>query len=113
MAIVQDGKQPGTKIGAFFPQVNFPECMPEAILHEFVSSSDIARQSARVTRKTGNQGFDFPVKISVDRSSFSPAARRIGVLDVHICHPATALVSCSCFQDQSWLHRIARASEVR
>ena len=99
MPIVQDSEQPGPKIGAFFPQVNFPESMPEAILHEFVSSTDIARQSARVTRKTGKQGFDFPMKISVDRSSFSPAARRIGILNVHICHPATALVSCSCFQD--------------
>jgi len=70
MAIVQDGEQPGPKIGSFFPQVNFPEGMPEAILDELVSGADITRQGARVTRKAGPQGFDFPVKASVDRSPF-------------------------------------------
>jgi hypothetical protein len=68
MAIVQDGEQPGPKIGSFFPQVNFPEGMPKAILDEFVGSADITRQSSRVTPKTGNQGFDFLVKAPVDRS---------------------------------------------
>jgi hypothetical protein len=76
MAIVQDGEEPGPKIGSFFPQVNFSEGMPNAILDEFVSSADITRQGARVTRKTGHQGFDFPVKASVDRFPFWPAALR-------------------------------------
>jgi len=53
MAIVQDGKKPGPKIGAFFPQVDLPEGMSEAILDELVSGADITRQGARVTRKTG------------------------------------------------------------
>jgi len=76
MAMVQDGEQPGPKIGSSFPQVNFPEGMPKAILDEFVSGTDITRQGARVTRKTGHQGFDFPVKASVDRSPFWPAELR-------------------------------------
>ncbi len=70
MAIVQNGKKPGPKIGAFFPQVDLPERMSEAILDELVSGADITRQGARVTRKAGHQGFDFPVKASVDRSPF-------------------------------------------
>jgi hypothetical protein len=53
MAIVQNGKKPGPKISAFFPQVDLPEGMSEAILDELVSGADITRQGARVTRKTG------------------------------------------------------------
>jgi hypothetical protein len=79
MAIVQDGEQPGPKIGSFFPQVNLPEGMSKAILDELVSGADITRQGARVTRKTGYQGFDFPVKASVDRSPFWPAKLRTGM----------------------------------
>ena len=56
MAIVQDGEQPGPKIGALFPQVHLPEGVPKAILHELVSGAEITRQGARVTRKTGDQG---------------------------------------------------------
>jgi hypothetical protein len=77
MPIVQDGEQPGPKIGAFFPQVHFPKGVPKAILHELVSSADITGQGARVTCKTGDQGFDFPVKASVDRSPFWPGELRI------------------------------------
>jgi len=77
MAMVQDGEQPGAKIGSFFPQVNFPEGMPKAILHELVSGADITSQGARVTRETGNQNFDFPTKAPVDRSPFWPAELRI------------------------------------
>jgi hypothetical protein len=79
MAIVEDGEQPGPKIGAFFPQVNLPEGMSKAILDELVSGAEITRQGARVTRKTGYQGFDFPVKASVDRSPFWPAELRTGM----------------------------------
>lgn len=79
MAIVQDGEQPGPKIGAFFPQVHLPEGVPKAILHELVSGAEITRQGARVTRKTGDQGFDFPVKACVDRSPFWPAELRTGM----------------------------------
>ena len=79
MPIVQDGEQPGPKIGAFFPQVHFPEGVPKAILHELVSSADITGQGARVTCKTGDQGFDFPVKASVHRSPFWPVELRTGM----------------------------------
>jgi hypothetical protein len=77
MPIVQDSEQPGPKIGAFFPQVHFPKGVPKAILHELVSSADITGQGARVTCKTGDQGFDFPVKASVDGSPFWPGELRI------------------------------------
>jgi hypothetical protein len=79
MAIVQDGEKPGAKIGSFFPQVHLPEGVPKAILDELVSGADIARQGARITRKTGDQGFDFPVKACVDRSPFWPGELRTRV----------------------------------
>jgi hypothetical protein len=93
------------KIGAFFAQVHLPEGVPKAILHELVSGADIARQGARITRKTGDQGFDFPVKACGDRSPFRPGELRTRVtgavlrfckwvVNFRIHHPASALVIC-------------------
>jgi hypothetical protein len=73
--------------------VNFPEGAAEAILGEIVRSDAIARQSPRIARKTGYQGFDLPVKTAVDGTS-AVAAFRNWVLAVRIYHRAPALLSC-------------------
>jgi hypothetical protein len=48
--------------------VNFPEGAAKTILDEIVSSDDVLRQSQRVTRKSGNEGFDFLLEITLDGS---------------------------------------------
>jgi hypothetical protein len=48
--------------------VSFPEGAAKTILDEIVSGDDVLRQSQRVTPKSGNEGFDFLLEITLDGS---------------------------------------------
>src|SRR5215469_6484976 len=58
MLVMHDGEEPGSKIGARFPQMDFPQGARETILNEIVCRYPVAGQSPRVARQARDQDLD-------------------------------------------------------
>jgi hypothetical protein len=56
-------EQPRPQVRSLLPQMQFTKGPSQAVLDEVVCGDEVAGQRARVASKTGNFGFDVPIRV--------------------------------------------------